>query len=51
MSSKRFGGKPKKAKEKSDKPAPAQTGGAKGSKVGPKSAAGPRAHFQRRSSG
>ncbi|MBK9975946.1 MAG: hypothetical protein IPP14_14330 [Planctomycetes bacterium] len=52
MSSKRFGAKPKKNKEKSDKDRPAGAAPTKPPKAtfkGPTS--GPRAHFQRRTSG
>lgn len=51
MSSKRFGTKPKKAKEKGEKAATTAPAGGKGSKVAPKVPAGPRTHFQRRTSG
>ncbi|MBX3474339.1 MAG: hypothetical protein KF754_08145 [Planctomycetes bacterium] len=52
MSSKRFGAKPKKEKQKDDKNRPAAPAPAKPPKTtfkGPTS--GPRAHFQRRTSG
>lgn len=52
MSSKRFGAKPKKEKQKDDKDRPAPPAPAKPPKTtfkGPTS--GPRAHFQRRTSG
>lgn len=52
MSSKRFGAKPKKEKTKADKDRPAQANPAKpqkGTFKGP--TAGPRAYFQRRTSG
>lgn len=51
MSSKRFGAKPKKDKEKADKDRPIAATPAKAPKVKFQGPAGPRTHFQRRTSG